>query len=261
MIKDIIKNTEKAVREAGKCFFTVLGDEKSIISKGFANYVTDTDFAVQKLMMEELKEIMPESNFISEELDQYSVKWDKPTWVLDPVDGTTNYMYQYRHSAISLALFVDGSPSMGIVYNPYLDEMFTAFKGEGAFLNGERIAVSGNKKLEDCLIGFGTTPYDRSKAGLTFDITEKVFLRCRDVRRSGSAALDISYVACGRLDGFYEMNLQIWDYAAGMVILKEAGGICSRWNGDEINPANPGSILGSNGLVHKELVSIIGDIP
>lgn len=259
-MKNIKVKVEEVVREAGKLLVNAVIAEEHIERKGKANFVTEIDYKVQEFLIEKLQDIIPESNIITEESKNNEYNLNKPTWVLDPVDGTTNLMYDYHHSAISLALFIEGTPSLGIVYNPTGEEMFFAESGKGAFLNGRRIKTASNKTLEDSLIAFGTTPYDRNKADRTFDAIKKAYLSSRDIRRSGSAALDLAYVACGRLDVFFEMVLQPWDFAAGMIIVKEAGGRATNWDGIELNVLGPSSVLATNNFVHKQMLELIAEI-
>lgn len=242
------------VKEAGKMLLNEI-DEKKVISKaGTANFVTEIDIMVQKKIVSRLKELIPESNIIAEEANENKFSLGKYTWILDPVDGTTNLMYGYKFSAIALGLFVEGQPYAGIVYNPFLNELFFAQKGKGAFVNEEQIKVTENRFLKDSLITFGTSPYDRNKADETFRITKNVFLKCRDVRRTGSAALDICSVAAGRVDGFYEMELQPWDYAAASIILEEAGGKITNWQGKNLDYISKTSAIATNSCIHDELM-------
>lgn len=224
--------------------------------KGLANYVTQIDIQVQKILSYEFKKLIPKSNIIGEESSDNEYILDKPTWIIDPIDGTTNFMYGYNHSAISVALCINGKLKYGFVYNPSAKEMFTAEKGRGAYLNGEKIEVSDNKTLNTSLIGFGTSPYEKDKGLITLDILKEVFLQSRDIRRSGSAALDICYTACGRTDGFFEMTLQPWDFSAASLILKEAGGKITDWNGNKVDILKKQSILASNGLIHSQLLKL-----
>jgi myo-inositol-1(or 4)-monophosphatase len=257
VLENIRSRTEKALRAAGKLIMAAELDKKDIVVKGIGNFVTQVDYAVQEYLLEELAVILPGSAVIAEEAEPCSYHPDMPTWILDPVDGTTNLMRGYRHSAISLGLFDGGKPWMGFIYNPYTEEMFFGEKGKGAYLNGTSIFVNPCAALEDCLLAFGTTPYDKSKAEKTFRITEALFRRCLDVRRTGSAALDIAYVAAGRVDGFYELNLQPWDFAAGIVILEEAGGRITSWQGEGLEKLVPGSVLATNGRIHNHLQPLL----
>mgnify|MGYP000870769384 CR=1 FL=1 len=160
-------------------------------------------------------------------------------------------------SAVSLALAVRGVLTLAFVYNPYTDELFEAVVNQGARLNGVAIRASARSLLSDSLIGFGTTPYAREQAHITFLLLEQVFLRSLEIRRSGSAALDLAYVACGRLDGFFELHLQPWDYAAGGLILQEAGGRITNWRGAAPSLRYGDSILATNGPIHPALLELI----
>lgn len=248
---------EKTVREAGKLFHNTDIIDDFVVKNGAANYVTQVDFQVQEFLQNELSRIIEGCNIITEESNENIFDIEKPTFILDPVDGTTNLIHQFQHSAVSLGLVMERKLVLGIIYNPFNNEMFTAQAGMGAALNGKEIKVSRNAVVKESLIGFGTNPYDRDKAKETFDITERVFLNCRDIRRTGSAALDIAYVACGRIDGFFESNQQPWDFAAGIVILEEAGGRITKWSGAKLDIVAPGSVLATNSLIHKELQGML----
>ncbi len=245
------------VKEVSKLLLESMEDKRVVTKSGSANFVTEIDLKVQEIIVSRLKQILPDSNIIAEETQKNSFSLGKYTWILDPVDGTTNLMYGYKYSAISLGLVVDGIPYAGIVYNPYLCELFTAQKGKGAFVNGQPIEVTKSEALADSLITFGTSPYDRGKADETFRITKNVFLKCRDVRRTGSAALDICNVAAGRMDGFYEMELQPWDYAAASIILEEAGGKITDWQGNKLSYISKAAAIASNNYIHDELMEAI----
>jgi len=257
LLDTAIQDAIALVKEAAALLLENMDDKKVVTKSGTANFVTEVDLKVQELIVKKLKQILPESNIIAEETDANEFSLGKYTWILDPVDGTTNLMYGFKYSAISLGLVVDGLPYAGIVYNPYLNELFTAQKGKGAFVNEQRITVTENKLLADSLITFGTSPYDRGKADETFRITKNVFLKCRDIRRTGSAALDICNVAAGRMDGFFEMELQPWDYAAGSVILEEAGGKITDWQRGKLTYISKSAAIATNGYIHDELMKAI----
>ncbi len=213
---------EKIVREAG----TMLSDERRLeveIKEGHANYVTAVDRQVQAFLREKLPALVPGSRFIGEE-GAGAVLTDDPTWIVDPVDGTTNLIHDYRQSAISIALAVGGEPTVGLVYQPYADELFYAEKGKGAFLNDKPIRVS-ETEMNRALVSFGTSPYNPQKAETSLRLALRYLLTCADIRRSGSAALDLCYVACGRTEIFFELELKPWDVAAGALLVTEAGGV------------------------------------
>jgi myo-inositol-1(or 4)-monophosphatase len=227
-----------------------------IDEKGFANYVTNIDIEVQNRLRERLGALAPEAVFLGEESPD--VDWDagRPCWIVDPIDGTTNLIHGYPHVAISVAYY-DGDDRFGIVYNPFDGELYTAASGKGAFLNGEPIRVSEARKMEQTIIGFGL-PYNRERARTMFRAAEKVFATCQDMKRKGAAALDLCYVAAGRLDGYFEVDLNVWDFAAGSIILEEAGGEVSDWLGRRLGPqTRKADVLSSNGKIHCLLLSLI----
>ena len=187
---------------------------------GHANFVTDMDVEIQRRLTEQLSAILPEAVVVAEEQDQHPEA--DLCWIIDPIDGTTNFITGFRFSCISVAL-VQGSKSiLGVVYNPYADEMFYAAEGLGAFCNGVVITPS-ERPAERALVAMGTSPYHMELTDRTFRAARQAFEACADIRRSGSAALDLCYVACGRIDGYFEYILSPWDYAAGSCIVREAG--------------------------------------
>jgi len=253
-MKDLRDRVIPIVKEAGSIVNNTVISDDMIEQKGTANFVTKVDYAVEKFLVEKIIDLMPDSNIITEEAEKNRFNFDKPTWIIDPIDGTTNLMYSFGLSGISIGFFVEGKASIGWVYNPYTDEMFSAVAGVGAWLNEKPIKKSSNKTLKDSLIGFGTSPYNKENARRTFETVESIYLEARDIRRCGAASLDICYVACGRMDGFYEMKLQPWDYAGGLVVLNEVGGKITDWEGREIDCLSATPTVASNGYIHDELL-------
>ena len=194
---------------------------------------TNYDTAVEEFLCRELALVLPEAQFIGEESGLRKREAKKDCFIVDPIDGTANFTWDYHHSAVSIALARGEGIMAGLVYNPYLDELFHAQAGQGAYLNGRPIQVS-QRSLRDGLVCFGTSPYDKTKAQATFSLAQLLYEKALDVRRSGSAALDLCYVACGRCDLFYEMSLYPWDYAAAALIVTEAGGLLSTMEGEEL---------------------------
>ena len=190
--------------------------------EGHANYVTDVDKRLQDMLMERLRALCPEAQFIGEERTNQKLT-AAPTWVVDPIDGTTNFIHDYHCSVISAALLVDRVPQVGVVCQPYLHEVYSAERGKGAFTNDEPMHVSRHD-FDHALVGFGTSPYQAELGQPTMDIALAFLRRCADIRRCGSAAADLAYVACGRQDVFFELNLKPWDIAAGSLLVTEAGG-------------------------------------
>lgn len=214
---------KQIVTMAGEIVITESGHAR-VFTKGRADFVTQTDLNVQNFIKNSLQEYYPQIGFIGEEED-INIEVENDQWILDPIDGTTNYMYGYHHSAISLALRHKDQIILGIVYNPFTRELFYAEKTKGAFLNDIPIHVNNTEKLEDALVAFGTSPYHKELSALIFRQAEQIFQTALDMRRTGSAALDLVYVACGRQDAYFEYKLKPWDYAAGLLILQEAGGV------------------------------------
>ena len=163
----------------------------------------------------------------------------------------------YNHSAVSLGYAENNEVVFGVVYNPFTNETFSAQKGKGAYLNGEKIHISPVSKLDECLITIGTCPYNREKAKEDFYTILTVFQETADIRRSGSSALDICYVASGKSEGYFERNLKPWDYSAGIIILKEAGGIITNWKNEPLSLTMPSDVIASNGKIHDYLLKKI----
>ncbi len=259
------QKVESLVRSCGSLMLSALCTENdsSVIKEknGDANFVTVFDEQVQDSLIKGISEIFPDAVFFAEEKDNSAedVKNGR-CFIIDPIDGTTNFIHSMGASTISVAMLVDGVPVFGVVYDPYRDDYFCAQSECGAYMNGERIFVS-ERYLEHSVVAFGTTPYKKSEyAEKGFLIAKNIFMNCSDIRRSGSAALDMAYVACGKLDGFFECVLSPWDYAAGYVLIKEAGGTVTDFNGTDIGFSAPSPIICSNRLIHNKLSALINNI-
>ncbi len=205
-----------------------------VTEKGAADYVTNVDFAVQEYLRRELGKAFPEIALIAEEKENRNLRTDGSYWILDPIDGTTNLIHHYGLSAVALALYEKGIITFSVVYNPFHDELFHAVKGGGAYLNGSPVHVNNRIALKDAVVSFGSSPYEKERAKEIFPVFYRIFTSCADFRRTGSAELDICYVACGRQHGYLEQNLKPWDYAAGSLILEEAGGVMTQWDGSPV---------------------------
>lgn len=247
-----IEELEALLKKAGKLF----ADRNAAAhtrEKGVADYVTEVDFAVQQFIRRRLEELYPEVQFLSEEKSNEEIDKNGLVWVLDPVDGTTNLIHDYRASVISLALMQKGSVVLGMIYNPYTDELFSAQKGKGSYCNGQKIEVSGAETMEKCLISIGTSPYYKEMAEKNFKVFQAIFKDCQDIRRSGSAALDLAYVACGRIEAYFERNLKIWDYAAGMLLVRESGGQVTDYRGNDADTEMISNITAANPKINSVL--------
>lgn len=244
--EQLLKEIIAAVRTCGTIILNADRTKPGIDEKaGHANFVTAYDKKVQEELQKKLLAILPEAVFVGEEEDVHASVADGYAFIVDPIDGTTNFIKDYHASAISVGLTKDGERYMGVVYNPYLDEMFTAVRGQGAFLNGRPIQVS-NQPLENGIVIFGTAPYYEDLAKKSFDMAYQYFCKALDVRRSGSAAIDLCNVAAGRAELFFELRLSPWDYAAGSLIVEEAGGVVTRIDGGEITLNEGCGVLATN---------------
>ena len=247
------------VKQAGEIYKSAAGD-LGIKNKGSAvNLVTEYDKKIQDFLFSELSKIIPDCSFLGEEGDGNKELADGYCFIIDPIDGTTNFIKGFQHSAISVGLAKDRELIIGVVMDPDLDNIYYAEKGKGAYLNGERIHVS-DCDMQNSLVLFGTCPYEHELAKKTFELTEQIFYECVEIRRGGSAALDICYVAAGKADLFYELILRPWDFAGATVVLKEAGGVCMTLDKEEISCERIGSYLCSNGKNLDEFFEIADEI-
>ena len=254
--------TEKVIEVIKRTKPFVLNREiaKNIRVKGLADYATDVDMSVQKFLEEELKKCYPNIGFLGEE-SYAGEAVSGNMWIVDPVDGTTNLIHNYRQSVVSVALASEGEIVLGIIYHPYTEEIYWAEAGKGAYKNGKTIHVSLVEELSHSLISVGTSPYYHEYAAQNFSVIEKVFLQCEDIRRSGSAAFDLAHVAEGSTEAYFERNLKIWDYAAGLLLIREAGGRVTDYEGNEIRLTNTiNNIVADNGYLGEKLREIINDV-
>lgn len=228
----MINNIIDIVHECGEIILEATDiQRKTHLKEGRGNFVTEYDSKVQAMLKEKLLTLLPEAAFFGEEDEADKTDISKGyAFIVDPIDGTANFTRGLDHSCISVALAKDGYPIKGVIYNPYKKETYYAERGGGAFCNGEPIHVS-DKSLEEGLVFFGTAPYNVELTNTTINMLSRYFLKTQDVRRSGSAALDLCTIACGKAELYFEMILSPWDYAAGALIVEEAGGIVSRSDG------------------------------
>jgi len=245
----------QAVRESGEIQKEWLRKDKRIEFKGAINLVTEVDRRCEQRIVEIITKALPEHNILTEETPMPELP-SPYRWIIDPLDGTTNYAHGYPCFCTSIALELEGKIVLGAIYDPLLDELFTAQKGKGAFLNGERIAVSATDRLTNALICTGF-PYDlRESTVNNLDHFNNLIMEARAIRRDGSAALDLCYVAAGRFDGFWELKLQPWDVAAGKLLVEEAGGTVTDFRGDPLDIYGQ-QLLASNGRIHEEMIRVL----
>jgi myo-inositol-1(or 4)-monophosphatase len=215
---------------------------------GPADFVTDYDKKVQDMLQRGLAGIVPDAHFVGEEGSTRPFSSEGKFFIVDPIDGTTNFIKNLHASAISVALSVDGIVELGVIYNPYLDELFTARRGSGAFCNGRPIHVS-SEPLENGIVIFGTSPYNEEVSEKSFRLAYEYHRRALDVRRTGSAAIDLCNIAAGRAELFFELILSPWDYAAGALIVEEAGGIVTDVDGHALSLERKCSVVARNAVV------------
>ncbi len=244
-----------AAREAGQMLKENLNVSREIHFKGEVDLVTNFDNQSQKEIFDRLSTNFTDHDFIAEEgLEQE--KGGDFRWIIDPLDGTTNYAHRFPIFTVSIALEWRGHVICGVVYDPMRDEMFTGIKGEGAFLNGRHIKVSSIIELDKSLVATGF-PYDlRESSDNNIAHFNNFLTRVQAIRRCGSAAMDLCYVACGRFDGFWELKLKPWDVAAASLIVEEAGGHLSDFQDGEFSIYSP-ETLGTNGLIHQQMVDVL----
>ncbi len=212
---------------------------------GPANFVTSYDVLVQNKLKDGLHQLFPNAKFIGEEGEQEAFDETGEFFIVDPIDGTTNFIKDYHMSCISVAHVMNAEVDFSMIYNPYLEELFWAIRGEGAYCNETRIHVS-EQPLSNGVVLFGTSPYDADLAKKSFDMAYEYFLKALDIRRSGSAALDLCAIAAGRAEVFFELMLSPWDYAAGMLLVHEAGGVVTTLEGEKPALNKRSSILARN---------------
>lgn len=243
-----------AAREAGALMLS-RSDALVHAKAGHFNYVTEADLAVQDLLKKRLSALVPGSAFFAEEQENNALG-DEPTWIVDPIDGTLNFIRNRRASAICICLLQNKTPQAAIIFNPYADELFHAARGSGAFCNEVPIYAS-EKPFEQALVGLGTAPYraDLAQPGLTAAF--RFLHNAGDLRRSGSAAIDLADVACGRLDVMFELELSPWDVAAGALLVTEAGGIFDMpWQAG-VSFAAPACVLAASRRCYPQAVEIL----
>ncbi|QEM66861.1 inositol monophosphatase [Geobacter sp. FeAm09] len=223
--------------------------------KGDKNLVTEVDREAERLIVEHLLDRFPGHTVIAEE-GEYPPGDPQFRWIIDPVDGTTNYAHGFPWFCVSIALEAQGELAAGVIYNPMSDELFTATRGGGAYLNGRRLRVSANSPIRNTLLGTGF-PYDCATDPANNFASFIAFQKAaRGIRRAGAAALDLAFVAAGRLDGFWELKLKPWDVAAGVLLVREAGGTVTTFDGSAYDVFND-RILATNGLIHDDMTALL----
>jgi myo-inositol-1(or 4)-monophosphatase len=259
-MNEFLKIAVSAARLAGDVILKNLGhlSASDIQTKQAFDFVTKVDKWSEAVIMQTIREKFPSHLFLSEEtLKQEGA--DQYRWIIDPLDGTTNYIHGYPMFSVSIGLQFKEEIILGVVFDPLKDELFHAVKGVGAFLNNKPIRVSGVGALADSLVGTGFPFRAKDMVDLYLLAFKNIFYRVSDLRRAGSAAIDLAYVAAGRLEGFFELKLSPWDMAAGEILIKEAGGIVTDFGGGS-DYLFTGNIVAGNKTVHAEILMIIREV-
>lgn len=254
-LKDLLVQVENLSKNVGAYILDRRKSSFIIDEKSFNNLVTEVDKQAEEQFVAGLKSFFPDAGFIAEE-GTGEKKEGGYNWIIDPIDGTTNFVHNVPFYCTSVALEYKGDMLLGVIYNPSNAELFSAAKGQGAFMNHQPISVSNTVELNESLIATGFPYDDFNREENYFDVLKLFTHKTRGIRRLGSAALDLAYVACGRFESFYEYGLNPWDVAAGVVLVKEAGGICTDFsNGEDVVFTE--EIVASNPKVHSRMVETI----
>ena len=256
LLNVMVAAAEKAGRAIARDFGEV--EHLQVSSKGTSDFVTKADIKAEKILHAELSKARPDFGFLMEESGAAPGNDENRRWIVDPIDGTTNFIHGIPQFAISIACEEHGELTAGLVYNPIIDELFLAEKGKGATLNNHRLRVSGRPQLADCVIATGIPHKGRGEHPLYIRQIEAVMAETAGIRRFGSAALDLAYVAAGRYDGFWESGLHLWDIAAGVLLVREAGGFVTDLYGKG-NGIGAEDILAANTKIHRTLGKLLTD--
>jgi myo-inositol-1(or 4)-monophosphatase len=255
LLNVMVQTAFKAGRSLSRDFGEVQNLQVSL--KGPGDYVSQADKKAEALVQEELYRVRPTYGFLGEEGGEEKGTDGQHRWIVDPLDGTTNFLHGIPHFAVSIGLERQGEMVAGVVYNPVSDELYTAEKGNGAFLNDRRMRVAARRNLADCVIGTGVPHLGRGHHATYLEELGKVMREVSGIRRAGAAALDLAYVAAGRLDAFWEDGLSPWDMSAGIMLIREAGGFVSDKTGGS-KMFESGSIVCGNERTHRLLLDLLG---
>jgi myo-inositol-1(or 4)-monophosphatase len=252
MLPATINIFEKAARKAGRILARDFGEIENlqIQSKSVGDFVTSADLKVEQSILETLKYYYPDANYLTEESGH--IKGDGETIIIDPIDGTSNFIHGIPHVAIVIAKMINNEITDGVVYNPILNEFYWASLGKGSWCNNKRLRVSKRHELTNCLVGTGIPFSDRVYDKFYTEL-DNLAKKTAGIRRLGSAALDLAYVSSGKIDGFWERDLNLWDICSGVLLVKEAGGRISEPNGNKWT-TNSRDITVSNSLIHDKLI-------
>lgn len=248
----------RAARKAGNYIAKIYEtpDAVEASAKGLNDFVTNVDKEAEALIISIIRKAYPKHTIITEERGELAGEEADIQWVIDPLDGTTNFIKRFPHFAVSIAVRIKGRTEVGVVYDPMRNELFTAIRGQGTQLNGYRLRGSHAKDIDGTIIATGF-PFKAKQHSQTYiNMLSQLFTKCADFRRTGSAALDLAYVAAGRVDGYFEINLKPWDFAAGDLLVREAGGLVTDFVGGH-NYMSSGNLVAGNPRVVKSLLANI----
>jgi myo-inositol-1(or 4)-monophosphatase len=250
----------KAARKAGRALKRDFGEveQLQVSLKGPANFVTAADHRAEQTLREELLRARPGYGFLGEEGGRHEGSDRTHTWIVDPLDGTSNFLHGIPHFAISIALEREGTIVAGVLYNPANDDLFTAERGKGAFLNDQRLRVATRRRLLDAVVVCGLPHHGRGDLALSLKELAAVQDKVAGLRRFGAASLDLAWVAAGRFDAYWERDLGPWDIAAGLIVVREAGGYATDFAGGE-NPHLSGEVIAGNEFIQSELMRVLRD--
>lgn len=242
-VVELVKSTKSIVFDKQK--------QQKVDMKGAADFVTAVDLAISDYLKAELAVLTPDIGFMSEE---EKAEIQPRRWILDPIDGTTNLVYGYNKSSVSLALCEYEEITFGVIFDPFTDELFVCERGKGVYYNGERLEVAADRELRDCIVEFGAGSTKKQYADISFAMAKDVFLDCLDLRRICSSALSVAYIAQGRINGYFEREIKPWDYAAAALMLEECGGVLTDWQGNKLPFDRPSSIVCGTPKMHAFLL-------
>ncbi len=248
----------QAARSAGDVILNSFDklDRVRVHEKSINDFVSDVDLKAEKIIIETIHKSYPDHSILAEESGEHQLKEKDYLWIIDPLDGTTNFLHGFPHFAVSIGLAIKGKIEHGLIFDPFKQEIFSASRGRGAQLNSSRIRTSKVSQLSKALLGTGFPSRNKSLYEKYMSSFERVFQESAGIRRAGACALDLAYIACGRLDGFWEYNLKPWDIAAGSLLVSEAGGFVTDMQGHH-DFLKSGEVVAANAKIHATLLSKI----
>jgi myo-inositol-1(or 4)-monophosphatase len=259
-MQNYLNTAVQAARQAGEFILANRGSlsPDDISRKQAFDFVTRVDRESERMILDIIRQNFPDHDILAEE-SRKDIETDGFRWIIDPLDGTTNYIHGFPVTAVSIALQFQKQIIIGVVLDPFRQELFTAMRGKGAFLNGNRINVSGTDKMGSALIGTGFPFKKKDLIDRYLELFKKVLTEVSDLRRPGAASIDLSYIACGRFDGFFEIGLEPWDAAAGALMITEAGGVITNFGGGK-DFLVPGNIVAGNPIMHSLLLNMVKEV-